>query len=260
LSQLFSKNYFFSKSFIGAIVVGYSLGALQLGYVAAYYLFSQRFLGGWSPLESPYYNVASSFIPWIFPLTVGLSAALNEELFFRMFSISFLKKWFSSTILAVGIPALIWGFLHSNYYVEPIYSRGIELALVGIVFGLVYLKWGVVPVILTHYVYNSVLGFIPLLRSESLFFKKGGKNHQKRSKRTKRTTPVLKKVFWLKRDFSNGKTTFSFLGFSAAPKNSNPNRFPHRKTKDSFTCWTGTFSSSGGSTNSPELFRFLIAK
>jgi len=174
LKHVFSRDYFLSKNFLQSIWIGYSLGALQLGYVAVYYLLSHRFFGGWSPPESPYINVASSFIPWIFPLTVGLSAAFNEELFFRMFSISFLKRWLVSPILAVGIPALIWGFLHSNYYVEPIYSRGVELALVGVVLGMVYLKYGILPVILCHYTYNSVLGFVPLLRSESLFFKTSG--------------------------------------------------------------------------------------
>ncbi len=174
LRDLFSRNYFLSKDFIQSTVIGYCLGAMQLGYVAAYYLIANRYFDGWSPLDSPYFNVASSFLPWIFPLTVGLTAALNEELFFRMFSISFLKKWLSSRALAVVIPAVIWGFLHSDYVVEPIYSRGLELALVGIVLGAVYLRYGILPTMLCHYTYNSVLGFIPLLRSESFFFQFSG--------------------------------------------------------------------------------------
>lgn len=174
LRDVFSRNYFLSKDFIRSVIIGYSLGAMQLGYVAAYYLISHRYFGGWSPLDSPYFNVASSFLPWIFPLTIGLTAAVNEELFFRMFSISFLKKWVSSKWIAVVIPAVIWGFLHSNYFVDPIYSRGVELALVGIVLGCVYLKFGILPAVLCHYTYNSVLGFVPLLRSESLFFQFSG--------------------------------------------------------------------------------------
>ncbi len=174
LRDIFSSNYFLSKKFSQAIMIGYGLGALQLGYVAAYYLISQNFFGGWSPMDSPYFNIASSYLPWIFPLTIGLTAALNEELFFRMFAISFLKRWFKSNWIAVLIPAVIWGFLHSNYFVEPIYSRGLELAVVGVVLGFVYLQYGVLPAILAHYTYNSVLGFVPLLRSESFFFQISG--------------------------------------------------------------------------------------
>lgn len=174
LEHFFTGHYFLSKDFVVAVVAGYALGAIQLGYVSAYYMISQRYFGGWSPLESPYVNVASSFIPWVFPLTVGLSAALNEELFFRMFSISFLTRFLKSKTAAIGIPAVIWGFLHSNYYVEPIYSRGVELALVGVVLGWAYLRFGILAPILCHYTYNSVLGLVPLLRSESLFFKTSG--------------------------------------------------------------------------------------
>lgn len=174
LVHIFSRDYFLSKNYIRSVVVGYALGALQLGYVAAFYLATRRLLGGWSPLESPYYNVASSTLPWIFPLTIGITAALNEELFFRMFSISLLKRLLRWILPALLIPAIVWGFLHSNYYVEPIYIRGVELAFVGFILGFIYLKFGIMPTILCHYTYNSVLGFIPLLRSESLFFKTSG--------------------------------------------------------------------------------------
>ena len=78
-----------------------------------------------------------------------------------MFSISFLTRFLRSKTIAILIPAVVWGFLHSNYYVEPIYSRGVELALVGIVLGWAYLRFGILSAILCHYTYNSVLGLVP---------------------------------------------------------------------------------------------------
>jgi hypothetical protein len=72
------------------------------------------------------------------------------------------------------VPAFLWGFLHSNYPQEPAYIRGIEIGLIGIVAGLVMLRWGIMATLIWHYTVDASLVGLFLIRSNSLYFKISG--------------------------------------------------------------------------------------
>lgn len=169
LMSVFSKAGLVRKEFITACVIGYSLAFLQTIYVTGFYLYGKK-IGVWTPPEVPYSNMLSTMVPWIYPFFIGLSAALTEEITFRLFSISILKKYLKFTWLAVLIPAIIWAFLHSNYPQRPFYIRGIELSIVGIVLGYVFVKYGIVATIISHYVYNALMSGELLLRSSNMYY------------------------------------------------------------------------------------------
>jgi membrane protease YdiL (CAAX protease family) len=170
LLRSFKWKNILSPEFTKASLVGYSFGFAFLGYLVVFYLVSKKFLGAWAPAYSPYSNIVSTALPWIYPLTVGVIAAVNEEFFFRLFAISFLKKYLKKIYLAVIIPAVIWAFLHSTYAVEPIYIRGVELTIAGVAFGIVFLRFGLLSVLIAHYVIDALVVGLPLLRSESSYF------------------------------------------------------------------------------------------
>ncbi|MBI4846459.1 MAG: CPBP family intramembrane metalloprotease [Candidatus Omnitrophica bacterium] len=151
-------------------IVGYSLGFVFLGYVTSFYLIAIKFFNIWMPPEAEYSNILGTSMPFLFPLTVAASAALSEEFMFRLFSISFFKKYFKLTWLSVLIPALVWAFAHSNYPVFPAYIRGIELTVAGIIFGMVFLRYGLESVIIAHFVIDAVLAAMPLLKSHNPYF------------------------------------------------------------------------------------------
>ena len=165
----------FSGGFMRSIFVGYGLGFTQLGFVTLFYIIGSRYFGIWAPAAPiDYDNTFSTVLPWIYPLLVGLVAATMEEFFFRLLAISLLIKWLGRRWIAVLLPAIVWGFLHSNYPVEPIYTRGIELSLVGILLGVVFLRFGIWTTVVSHYVYNAFLGAYPMLNSSSLYFQVSG--------------------------------------------------------------------------------------
>ena len=83
-------------------------------------------------------------------MAIGVLAATNEEFTFRLFAIPFMQKLTGSRMLAVILPRF-WSFLHSNYPQEPGYIRGIEIGIMGIVAGLVMLRWGIVATLIWHY-------------------------------------------------------------------------------------------------------------
>ena len=164
-----------SASFARITLVGYGLAFAHLGYVTIFYILGNDYLGVWSPAAmTQYSNTYSTYLPWIYPLLIGLLAATMEEFFFRLLAISLLIRYLKSTWLAVLIPAIVWAFLHANYPQEPIYIRGLELTVVGVIFGLVFLRYGVWATIISHYVYNCFLGIYPMVQSDSLYFKVSG--------------------------------------------------------------------------------------
>lgn len=169
------KNKRFNNSEImPTFVVGYSLGFIFLGYITLFYLMGTKFFNIWVPPETEYSNIFGTLLPFLFPLTVAVTAAIEEELVFRSFAISFFQKFTRKAWVGLLIPAAIWGFAHSFYHVFPTYIRGIELTLFGIVFGVIFLKYGLETVIIAHFVINATLGGLPLLRSHSLFFVTSG--------------------------------------------------------------------------------------
>jgi membrane protease YdiL (CAAX protease family) len=86
--------------------------------------------------------------PWIAGVTIGVLAATSEEFLFRLFAIPFLHKLTGSRVFSIILPAFFWSFLHSAYPQEPGYIRGIEVGLIGIVAGLVMLRWGIVATLI----------------------------------------------------------------------------------------------------------------
>src|SRR5579863_6613054 len=162
-----------SKEFFNSCVIGLSFAAAHIGYVVVFYLVGRHF-GVWAPQDINFDPSTSSPLPWLGALTIGLYAAASEEFLFRMFAIPFFKRITKSRIIAVILPAFMWSFLHSNYPQEPPYIRGIEIGLIGIVAGLVMLRWGILATLIWHYTVDASLVGLLLVRSNNLYFKVSG--------------------------------------------------------------------------------------
>jgi membrane protease YdiL (CAAX protease family) len=162
-----------TKEFFTANVIGICLAAAHIGYITVFYILSGK-LGAWAPQDIKYTDVVSTWMPWIYPLTIGIYAATNEEFLFRLFAIPYLLRITKSKFLAVVLPAFAWGFLHSNYPQEPAYIRGIEVGLIGIVAGLVMLRWGIWATLIWHYTVDAFLISTSLLRSNGAYLRVSG--------------------------------------------------------------------------------------
>ena len=173
LSRAFTLRGLRSKEFFSAAVVGVSMAAAHIGYVVAFYVVASK-LGAWAPQELNFDDSVNTAFPWISGAAIGLLASTNEEFTFRLFAIPFFKRVTGSRWIAVILPAFLWSFLHSNYPQEPAYIRGIEIGLVGIVAGIVMLRWGIVATLIWHYTVDASLVGLLLMRSNSLYFKVSG--------------------------------------------------------------------------------------
>lgn len=173
LSKAFTLRGLRSKEFFSSATVGLSLAAAHIGFIVAFYMFGSK-IGVWAPQDLNYSESINTTFPWIAGIAIGLVASTSEEFLFRLFAVPFIEHLTKSRILAVLLPAFSWSFLHSAYPQEPGYVRGIEVGLIGIVAGIVLLRWGIVATLIWHYTVDASLVGMLLIRSNSLYFKISG--------------------------------------------------------------------------------------
>jgi membrane protease YdiL (CAAX protease family) len=173
LYEAFSWRGLRSKEFFCSSIVGLSLAAAHMGFIVAFYMVGSKF-GVWAPQDTNYSEVFNTAIPWIAGVAIGVMATTSEEFLFRLFAIPYLEKVTGSRIVAVILPAFFWSFLHSAYPQEPGYIRGIEVGMIGIVAGLVMLRWGIVATLIWHYTVDASLVGLLLIRSDNLYYKASG--------------------------------------------------------------------------------------
>lgn len=152
------------KHWLCESVRAFSIAGIFLGFITLFYYVAIKFFNIWMPVNSTYSNVLGSFCPWIAPIVFALSAALHEEVMYRLLGCSFVRRALDNKFLALLIPAVLWGFAHSTYQIYPMYVRGIELTIFGVFMGWVYMRHGLATVVVAHFIINAFLDSFPLLR------------------------------------------------------------------------------------------------
>jgi membrane protease YdiL (CAAX protease family) len=173
--KLWSKDARSSKSVIGQTIGGYLWVGFELSFIIAFYFFASKVLGWWSPAETAMDpNVLAEFVPWLSPIANAFHAGFWEECLFRAIPLAGAallgnkygnrKAWIIGALI---IQALIFGSAHATYPNQPSYARVIEMIIPFILFGIIYLRYGLLPVIIIHFTYDAILMSIPLFVSSA---------------------------------------------------------------------------------------------
>lgn len=169
-----SRGHLFTPALAQAVLYGYLIAFFFLGYDTALYA-AVRHLGWvWLPAGNEYTEAYGSLVPALVPLAVGATAGFWEEGFFRFASFVVLRKVFRWAPAAALLPTMVWAFAHSNYPVFPVYFRGIELTIGGLMFFYFFWRFGYLTVALAHFFIDTILIAVPLLQAPSPYFKASG--------------------------------------------------------------------------------------
>lgn len=150
---------------------GLMMAGILGGYVVLFYWVTTQFLGAWSPMDVEYSNLFATPLPALSVLESGIEPGIEEEGVFRLIGVSLIlwltrKRW-----LALLIPGVLFAFAHSSYVRDPFYLRGIEILLPAIfLYGLFFIRFGLVTTVVSHMTYNATLGMLPMLRSGEPYY------------------------------------------------------------------------------------------
>ncbi len=169
LPGLLSRRGLRSKGFFRGLLLGYAMTAFFFAYQAVFYVVAER-LGAWAPADIPYDDILNTALPWATVLFIGFLPAVIEEGSSRLFSISFLDRLGAGRIVAVVLPAFIWGFNHAAYPNQPFYIRGLEVGFAGVAIGFLMLRYGALPLLVWHFTVDALYTALLLLRSRNVYY------------------------------------------------------------------------------------------
>ena len=164
-----------SRAVLGQTVAGYLIVGIDLAFVVGFYWVTVGYLGWWSPsdaLVNP--DSLAGLVPWLAPLALSLQAGFWEECLFRAVPLAGAaligdrygnrRAWIAGAFV---LQILVFGAGHAAYPAQPSYARVVELIVPSTIFGLLYLRFGLLPAIVMHFAFNSVLFGIPLFLSSA---------------------------------------------------------------------------------------------
>ncbi|MCP4755980.1 MAG: CPBP family intramembrane metalloprotease [Proteobacteria bacterium] len=173
--RLWSPGVANSKSVLGRTVAGYLYAGCQLGFVIVFYIFATRFLGWWTPtghLAQP--DILATYLPWLSSFSISLHAGFWEECLFRAVPIAgaalvgqrfgYRRAWIAAALIG---QALVFGGAHATYPSQPAYARLVELLVPSLIWGAIFLRFGLLPAIISHFTYDVVLIGLPLFVSSA---------------------------------------------------------------------------------------------
>jgi membrane protease YdiL (CAAX protease family) len=161
--SIFSTGAANSKQVIGRTVSGYLLVGLDFAFLIGLYFFTTKILGWWTPsdvLIDP--DILATYQPWFSPIAESIQAGFWEESLCRAIPIAGAaligqklgnrRVWIAGALL---FQAILFGALHTDYAGQPSYARLVELIIPSLVYGLIYLRFGLLPCMILHFVFDA---------------------------------------------------------------------------------------------------------
>src|SRR5829696_2698761 len=164
-----------SPAVLGRTVGAYLLVAIFFAYEVALYLVASRWLGWWSPSDALVHpDVLATYMPWLSAIAPSVQAGFWEECLFRAVPLAgaaLIGDRFGRrrALLAAAmiVQAIVFGAGHAPYPNQPAYARPVELILPSLLFGALYLRFGLLPGIVLHIAFDVVWFALPLFVSRA---------------------------------------------------------------------------------------------
>src|SRR5215203_5342483 len=175
LWRVWSREAGGSRAVLGRTAGAYLLVAIFFAYEVALYLLASRWLGWWTPSDALVHpDVLATYMPWLSAIAPSVQAGFWEECLFRAVPLAGaaligdrLRHRRAFIVLAMIVQAIVFGAGHAPYPNQPAYARPVELILPSLLFGAVYLRFGLLPGIVLHIAFDTVWFALPLFVSRT---------------------------------------------------------------------------------------------
>lgn len=151
----------FGRRIVSAMKQGYLVCLFLLGVQSLILFIAENRFNAWA-VNDPSFSLQNMIWPQIFPATAW-TAAITEEAIYRWFGVLLCLVWFKRALPAVLLPSMIWALSHTAYPVYPAYTRFVEVTIIGIILGYVFLKFGFFTALFAHASMNSLLMGLSLI-------------------------------------------------------------------------------------------------
>jgi len=168
--QLGSRAAAPTPAVLGRTLGGYLFVPVELALIAGFYFLTNTYFGWWQPSESlsdP--NILGSALPALAPIAQALQAGFMEECLFRAVPLSLAaligaRFGCQRPLIAAAllIEALVFAAAHANYPGFPSYSRLVELFVPALIWGLIFLRFGLLPTVILHALFDLTLMSLPV--------------------------------------------------------------------------------------------------
>lgn len=144
-----------------AMVRGYLICLFILGVQQVLLFIASEAFDVWAVSE-PADSIYNMRVPGLFPL-MAWAAAISEEAVYRLLGIALVLRMTRSRVLAVLLPSVIWAMSHTQYPIYPVYTRLIEVTVLGLIFGWAFLRYGFLTAMFAHAAMDSILMGLSLM-------------------------------------------------------------------------------------------------
>jgi len=172
-----------TRDVAGLTVAGYLLVAVFMAYDVFLYTLANQKLGWWTPAEAlidP--DTLATVFPWLNAIGISFHAGFWEETMFRAIPLALAaligrrlggRRWW--ILGALILESVVFGAGHANYAQQPAYARLVELIVPAASWGVIFLAFGLLPVIVLHFVTDVMWFSIPLFTATSpgIWFNRG---------------------------------------------------------------------------------------
>ena len=135
---------------------GFGVGLVCGGVMAATVLLLEREAGAFTAVQPRgfFFYALNSAAPSLSTLLFFVNIALLEELGYRFFAGAWLLRTTHRRWIAVLVPAAVYGLTHTGLDflppAEPFWARAVVMTLVGCVWGVAFLRWDALTVVVSH--------------------------------------------------------------------------------------------------------------
>lgn len=154
INNLLNKKGLSQNDYSTSILTGVAICGIWQGWQNIYFWLGS-YVGISTPLFTDHPEVYGSYIPCFDLMFIGTSASFQEEILSRVIVLLVLQKFCRNFWLANFLQAFLWSLGHTTYPASPAWARVAELTVSGCMAGVLFRKYGLLPLIVAHYLFDA---------------------------------------------------------------------------------------------------------